>query len=283
MVLSTRTALSLKPSTRWQSGWTSSSASVVPGTSESSQAARPSPRSAAQIGGKPSMGRASSPLPATTSSASGTVCRLNPTSANSLPTSETIPAWISSDRCAAPVFDKKSGAAAPLHRRVALRARRALDRQLVGNRGARRVEQRIEPAGEADSGREEAPLDERTMLVGIEVTELLVADLVDSCPDRHRLLDPVEDARALPGPELGLGRMIDDLGELRKRELLRLDDLLVPDRVQVGALAEPGHLDVVAAAIVTPPDVERLVHVAHEMNEEAKRLDLLARLRPGAL
>src|SRR5579864_950191 len=165
----------------------------------------------------------------------------------------------------------------------ALRRRRALDRRLVGNRGSRRVEQRIEDAGEADTGLEEAPLDERTLLVGIEVTELLVADLVDSCPHRHRLLDSFEDARALPGPELGLGRVIDHLGELRERELLRLDDLLVPDRVQVGALAEPGHLDGVAAAIVAPPDVQRLVHVAHEMNEETQRLDLLARLRARVL
>src|SRR5689334_20774283 len=90
------------------------------------------------------------------------------------------------------------------------RARWAADRRPVRNGGARRVEQRIEDAGQADSPLQQAPLDQRAVLVRIEVTELLVANLVHSRPHGHRLLDPVENAHALPGLDLRLRRMIDE-------------------------------------------------------------------------
>ena len=73
-------------------------------------------------------------------------------------------------------------------------------------------------------------------------------------------------------------------GELREGQLLLVDQLRIPNGVEVGRLAEPGDLHVVAALVAAFADVERLMKVADEMNDEAQRQLLVgeARLRDPA-
>ena len=59
-------------------------------------------------------------------------------------------------------------------------------------------------------------------------------------------------------------------GELGERQLLIVDQLRIPHCVEVGRLAEPGDLHVVAPLVAAFADVERLVEVADQVNDEAQ-------------
>src|SRR5206468_8498626 len=59
--------------------------------------------------------------------------------------------------------------------------------------------------------------------------------------------------------------------EFREGQLLLIDDRRIPGRVEVGRLAEPRNLHIVAALVAALARVEWLVEVADEMNDEAQR------------
>jgi hypothetical protein len=45
--------------------------------------------------------------------------------------------------------------------------------------------------------------------------------------------------------------------------------------VEIGRLAEPGHLEIITAAIIAPASVERLMNVANDVDDKAQRQSLI--------
>ncbi len=72
-------------------------------------------------------------------------------------------------------------------------------------------------------------------------------------------------------------------GELREGQLFIVDQLRIPNRVEVGRLAKPGDLHVIPAFVAAFADVERLMKVTDEMNHEPERQLLVGDARFGIL
>ena len=86
------------------------------------------------------------------------------------------------------------------------------------------------------------------------------------------LAHPVARIDVPPGDHVSVGDVSLELGgELGERQLLVVDQLRVPNCVEVGWLPEPGDLHVVAAFVAAFADVERLMKVADKMHHKAER------------
>src|SRR5262245_40217464 len=136
-------------------------------------------------------------------------------------------------------------------------------------------EHRVEEPGETHTCAEQALLHRRHLLEAIGGAQLPIANVIHLWPQMHGLTHPVEDGRLLPGFHLGGARMVEKGGKLGETQLFRLNELLIPDFVQVARCAKPLHLDRVPALIVAPPHMQRLVDVTNEMHQELHGNDFL--------
>src|SRR5580692_9524179 len=94
--------------------------------------------------------------------------------------------------------------------------------------------------------------------------------------------DPLDQRVALPLFDLRGGRVIIFLRHLLVGKPLVIDQLAVPERVQIGAITVIVQLDRIAPLIFLAADMHRLVKIADKMDDKFQRFDLLGTGRSRA-